>query len=300
MDIIAVKRLLQQAVAPEQIFEHEAMRKHTSFKTGGPAAFLVLPKSPEEIQQLITLLSGVPYLVVGNGSNLLVRDGGYDGVLIKLCANYSAARVHENCITAQSGISLSKLARLAQQHGLSGLEFAAGIPGTLGGAVAMNAGAYGGEMKDVVTSSRCVDRSGHVIDIEDHDFGYRHSVVSGAGLTVLETALALAPGDPAAIAAKMEDLGARRREKQPLEYPSAGSTFKRPEGFFAGKLIEDAGLKGYRFGGAMVSEKHAGFVVNCGSATSSDILHVIDHVQQKVYEQFGVELEPEVKIIGEG
>lgn len=280
------------------ILKDEPMSRHTTFRTGGKAAFMVTPQTEEEIAKLLRGLCGTRRIVLGNGSNVLFDDSGYDGVVIKLGSNFSDIKVSENEITAQSGAMLSKIANVALKSGLCGFEFASGIPGSLGGAVAMNAGAYGGEMKDVVTLSRCVGADGKIFEITDHRFSYRHTVFTESDLVVLSSKIVLKPGDPETIKAKMAEMNAKRREKQPLEYPSAGSTFKRPEGHFAGKLIEDCGLKGYKVGGAMVSEKHAGFLINYDNATSKDVLDLIDYVKEKVHARFGVWLEPEIKIIG--
>ena len=298
MDNSAVRNILENILTEDLIFENEPMGKHTTFRTGGKAAFYVTPENEEQIVALANELKGIPHMFMGNGSNLLFTDGGYEGVVIEIGSKFSKITVEDNCIIAESGALLSKVANVALEHGLGGMEFAAGIPGSIGGAVAMNAGAYGGEMKDIVTLSTCVGESGIVLEIEDHEFSYRHSIFSDKPLVVLKTVLKLQPKNKDEIKAEMVELNKRRKDKQPLEYPSAGSTFKRPEGYFAGKLVEDAGLKGCRIGGAMVSEKHAGFVINYDNATATDILNLMDHIKSEVYMQFGVELEPEVKIIG--
>ena len=299
MDNSAVRNILENILTENLIFENEPMSKHTTFRAGGNATFYVTPENEEQIVALANELKGIPHMFMGNGSNLLFTDRGYDGVVIEIGSKFSKITVEDNCIIAESGALLSKVANVALEHGLGGMEFAAGIPGSIGGAVAMNAGAYGGEMKDIVTLSTCVGESGIVLEIEDHEFSYRHSIFSDKPLVVLKTVLKLQPKNKEEIKAEMVELNKRRKDKQPLEYPSAGSTFKRPEGYFAGKLVEDAGLKGYRIGGAMVSEKHAGLVINYDNATATDILNLMDHIKREVYMQFGVELEPEVKIIGE-
>lgn len=299
MDNSAVRKILTNILSEDLIFENEPMKKHTTFRAGGNASFFATPCNEEQIVALMKELKGIPHMFVGNGSNILFTDKGYDGVVIQIGSRFSEITVNGNEITAQSGALLSKVANVALENGLGGMEFAAGIPGSVGGAVAMNAGAYGGEMKDIVVLSTCVDETGNILEVEDHDFSYRHSLFSDKNLLVLKTTVRLMPGNKDEIKAQMMELSKRRKDKQPLEYPSAGSTFKRPEGHFAGKLIEDAGLKGYRFGGAMVSEKHAGFVINYDNATATDILNVMDHVKKEVYMRFGVELEPEVKIVGE-
>ena len=298
MDNSLVSDILSSVLSPEDIFPNEPMSRHTTFRTGGNAAFLVTPHSQNEVSKLLRSLKDVRHMVVGNGSNLLFCDEGYDGVVIKLGNNFSGIWVEGNEITAQSGALLSKIASVALQNGLGGFEFASGIPGSLGGAVAMNAGAYGGEMKDVVVSSVCADDDGNIFEITDHKFSYRHTIFTDKNLVVLSSKIKLTPKNTELIRSEMTELNLRRREKQPLEYPSAGSTFKRPEGYFAGKLIEDSGLKGCRIGGAMVSEKHAGFLINYDHATAKDILNLIDYVKEKVHTKFGVTLEPEVRIIG--
>ena len=299
MDNSSVRDILKGILADDLIFENEPMSKHTTFRAGGNAAFYVAPESEEQIVALMKALKGTSHMVMGNGSNLLFTDKGYDGVVIGIGSRFSDICIEGNKIIAESGALLSKVANVALEHGLGGMEFAAGIPGSVGGAVMMNAGAYGGEMKDIVALSTCVGESGNVLEIENHEFSYRHSIFSDKNLLILKTVMHLEPKDKEKIKAEMVELNRRRKEKQPLEYPSAGSTFKRPEGYFAGKLIEDAGLKGYRVGGAMVSEKHAGFVINYDNATATDILTLMEHIKSEVYMRFGVELEPEVKIVGE-
>ncbi len=298
MDNSSVRNILTNILSEDLIFENEPMSRHITFRAGGNAGFFVTPCTQQQIVDLVTELKDVPHIFMGNGSNLLFTDGGYDGVVIQIGNRFADIRTDGNDIIAQSGALLSKISNVAYANGLGGFEFASGIPGSLGGAVAMNAGAYGREMKDVVTLSTCVGESGNILEIENHEFSYRHSIFSNRNLLVLKTVIHLEPRDKDEIKAEMNELNKRRRDKQPLEYPSAGSTFKRPEGYFAGKLIEDAGLKGYRVGGAMVSEKHAGFVINYDNATASDILNLMEHIKKEVYMRFGVELEPEVKIVG--
>ena len=297
-----VLKQLNSLLGAENVLTDEPMSKHCTFRIGGNADFFVSPCSGEQIARLVDLAKNenILYFVTGNGSNLLVSDKGYRGIIINIGKNMSSVSVEGNMITAQSGATLSRIAHKAASNGLSGLEFASGIPGTLGGAVYMNAGAYGGEMKDVVVSTEYLDTDGCIKTIhgEDHLFGYRNSFFSSGGI-VLSATMKLSEANKEDIQALMADFNNRRRTKQPLEYPSAGSTFKRPEGYFAGKLIEDAGLKGYSVGGACVSEKHSGFVINTGNATCSDVLELIDHIRKTVYEIFGVELETEVKHLGE-
>ena len=284
------------------ILKNELMKNHTSFKIGGPADEFCQVTSAEEIQELICYAKekNIPYTIIGNGSNLLVSDKGIRGLVIKIAKGFDSAEVSDTKITASAGILLSKLAKVALANSLSGLEFASGIPGTLGGAVYMNAGAYGGEIRDVVKSVTYLeDGKIKTADKEELGFGYRKSRFSDSGCIILSAELELKAGDKDKISEKMEDFKERRCSKQPLSMPSAGSTFKRPEGYFAGKLIEDAGLKGFGIGGAMVSEKHSGFVVIQGGATARDVLNLIEHIQKTVYEKFGVTLDTEVKMLGE-
>ena len=277
------------------------MAGHTTFRIGGPARRLVRPGTASELAQLLELAwaEGWPWLVVGNGSNLLVSDQGVDRLVIHTGGLERSERLEGDRVQAEAGLSLASLAVFAQRQGLTGLEFAHGIPGSLGGAVCMNAGAYGGEMCQVVeTVTAWFPGEGvRSLTAEELDFAYRRSVFSRRPGVVLSAQFRLSPGDPEEIKARMEELIRRRREKQPLEYPSAGSTFKRPAGHFAGGLIEQCGLKGVRVGGAQVSEKHAGFLINAGGATCADVLALIELVRDTVRERTGVELEPEVKII---
>ncbi len=284
------------------IHVQEPMSRHTTFRVGGPADVLVTPDRGS-IAAIIKLCrsENVPYTLIGNGSNLLVSDKGVRGVVIEMGEHAGEIRVTQNEITAQAGALLSKIANTAAKEGLTGMEFAAGIPGSLGGAVVMNAGAYGGEMKDILVSAVVLDENGEekTLSADELELRYRHSCISEKHYIVLEATIRLLPGDEQEIRLKMKELSEQRQEKQPLQYPSAGSTFKRPEGYFAGKLIMDAGLRGYTVGGAQVSEKHCGFVINKGDATAEDICRLMQDVSEKVQEQFGVVLEPEVKQIGE-
>lgn len=285
-----------------QLKEGELLSNHTTFRIGGAAKYFAVPKNEEEIMEAVdfAIVKDLPYYILGKGSNVLFADEGYPGVIIEIGAGMEKVeRTGDTGIRAQAGVSLSALAAFAAREGLSGLEFAGGIPGTLGGAVTMNAGAYGGEMKDVIVSAKVMDEEGAVqkLSCEELQLGYRTSIVQKKQFVVLEAEFLLKPGTTEEIQNTMKELNAKRRKKQPLEYPSAGSTFKRPEGYFAGKLIEDAGLRGYRVGDAQVSEKHCGFVVNRGKATCAEVLQLIEEVQKKVKEQFGVQLEPEVRII---
>ncbi len=279
------------------------MSEHTTFKIGGPADIFIEPRNIEELSQVMALVheSQVPVTVLGCGSNVLVRDGGIRGVVVSLCGMRQVLRQENGTIVAGAGYTLKEVSEFAWQEGLTGLEFAIGIPGSLGGAVFMNAGAYGGEMCQVVTTVKAVDLTGrvHVYEAAALDFGYRHSVFHDNHEIIGEVTMQLVPGDETDIKAVMDDLTARREAKQPLEYPSAGSTFKRPPGYYAGTLIEQTGLKGLSVGDAQVSQKHAGFVINRGSATADDVLGVISEVQRRVHEAHGVTLETEVRIIGE-
>lgn len=285
-----------------EIKKNELLKNHTSFKIGGPADEFCQVSETEDIQKLLEYAKekGIPCTVIGNGSNLLVSDKGVKGLVIKIAKGFDDVEVIGEKIIAKAGILLSKLANIAADNELSGLEEVSGIPGTLGGAIYMNAGAYGGEMKNVV--ERVVYLSDGEIKTAEKDqldFGYRHSRFSGGSDIILSAELVLKKDDISEIRSKMEDYKERRCSKQPLSMPSAGSTFKRPEGYFAGKLIEDAGLKGFSIGGAQVSEKHSGFVVNTGDATAKDVLDLICHIQNTVYDKFNVKLETEVKMVGE-
>ena len=287
----------------EKVKVDEPMKRHTTFRIGGPADYFLLPSSEEELSGILKICKNeeLPYFILGNGSNLLVSDEGYRGVIIQLYRNYGDITVKGNEIHATAGALLSQIAAAAKNASLTGFEFAGGIPGTLGGAVVMNAGAYGGELKDVLKEAVVMDREGNIftVPVEKLAMGYRTSLVKTAGYLVLEAVISLKKGSQEEIRDTMKDLTDRRISKQPLEYPSAGSTFKRPEGYFAGKLIMDAGLRGYQVGGAQVSEKHCGFVINKGNATAADVCRLMADVQAKVQEQFGVTLEPEVKFLGD-
>ncbi len=282
------------------VLQNEPMNRHTTFKIGGAADFFAIPSTNEEVINTIKLCnsSQIPYTIVGNGSNLLVSDGGIGGVVIKPALN--EINVSGTKITAGAGALLSRMANTACENGLSGMEFAAGIPGSVGGAIYMNAGAYGGEMKDVIISVTYADENGNIktVSSDKLGFGYRKSIFTGTNCIILSCEAELCPDSREKIKAKMSELSAKRAEKQPLSMPSAGSTFKRPEGHFAGTLIEQAGLKGFSIGGAQVSEKHAGFVVNTGGATCENVVKLIEHIQKTVRDKFSVELEPEIKITG--
>lgn len=328
---------MQDIAGEENVLTDEPMKKHTTFKTGGPADYFVMPQTTEQLGELVKLAKNrkISYYIIGKGSNLLVSDEGFRGVVIQLYDKFSGYgfadsvkkcddvcsklldseksgnETEENKIAdsecagkkylyVKAGLSLVKLGKIAADNGLAGFEFASGIPGTVGGAVVMNAGAYGGEMKDVLVSATVMDNDGNIrtLSVEELDLGYRTSVIAKKSWIVLEAVIALENGNRDEIRRKMSELAAKRIEKQPLEYPSAGSTFKRPAGHFAGKLIEDAGLKGAFVGGAKVSDKHAGFVINTGAATSKDIIDLTDMITERVYEMYGIKLELEVKKLG--
>lgn len=295
---------LKQLISEDLIRVNEPMENHSSLHIGGKADYLVTPRSIEEIGDILKLCrqENVPFYVIGNGSNLLVSDQGFRGLIIKLGEGFSKLTLKEDgIITAQSGILLSKLAAAAADYSLTGLEFASGIPGTLGGAVTMNAGAYDGEMRQCLTGARVMDDEGRILElsVEDLKLGYRSSIIQTHPYVVLEADIRLMPGDREAILQKMKELNRQRREKQPLDQYSVGSTFKRPQGYYTGKLINDAGLRGYQVGGAAVSEKHCGFIINKDHATAKEFLTVIEDVIRIVEEKFGVRLEPEVKFLGD-
>ena len=293
---------LQNVMGGSGIFMEEPMKKHTTFRVGGPADVLVQPDETA-LAAILALCRQyhVSYSFIGNGSNLLVGDKGIRGVVIEMTDPMGNIEVDGTKITAQAGAMLSKIANTAASNGLGGMEFAAGIPGSVGGAVVMNAGAYGGEMKDIIEKVYVLDENGAQLELDRDalDLGYRHSCIPEKKYIVTKVVLELVPRNEAEIRSEMKELNEKRAEKQPLQDPSAGSTFKRPEGYFAGKLIMDAGLRGYQVGGAQVSEKHCGFVINKGDATAADICQLMRDVSDKVQAQFGVVLEPEVKMIGE-
>ncbi|WP_337471818.1 UDP-N-acetylmuramate dehydrogenase [Mitsuokella jalaludinii] len=294
----------QAFIEPNRFRLDEPMKLHTTFKIGGPADCLIFPASMEETEKVLALVSEykLPLTILGNGSNVLVQDKGIRGVVVKFARPMAKIRHEGTRIIAGAGALLKDVSEAAAQSSLTGLEFACGIPGSIGGAIFMNAGAYDGEMKNVADTVRTVDREGriHTYSRDEFDLGYRHSRFQDNGEAIVEVELCLEPGDSKAIRAKMDDFTQRRESKQPLEMPSAGSTFKRPKGYFAGTLIQETGLKGLQVGGAQVSTKHAGFVVNAtGNATAADVRGLIHEVQQRVYEKHGVMLHPEVRIIGD-
>lgn len=298
----AVIEALQKFVPRENIRLQEPMAGHTTFRIGGPADCFLELENEEQLKKVRRYLelTGVSFFVLGNGSNLLVNDTGYRGIILQVGSKMNGISVQGNRVIAKAGATLVQAARTAMEHGLSGLEFASGIPGTVGGGVVMNAEAYGGEMSQAVVQVNVVSRDGEILELDNEtmEFGYRSSVIKHSPFIVTEVTFCLDRDDKDVIKGRMEELAMRRREKQPLEYPSAGSTFKRPEGHFAGKLIMEAGLKGFRIGGAQVSEKHCGFVINTGNATAQDVRDVMTAVQNRVKGQFGVELEPEILFVG--
>ncbi len=298
-----IAEILRQIPGSGVIAVNEPMRSHTSFKIGGPADVFVKPQNTAGLMRILQCCTQmeIPVLVMGNGTNLIVRDKGIRGVVVQIMDNMSAYSVEGEDITAEPGILLSRLSRIALEHELTGLEFAEGIPGTLGGAVAMNAGAYGSEMSFVVKQTEYLRPDGEVLllDHSQHCFGKRSSFIQTDGGVVLKTRISLKKGERALISDKMAEFRARRQEKQPLDLPSAGSIFKRPEGNFAGKLVQDCGLRGYRIGGAEVSCLHCGFIVNTENATAMDVVTLIKYIRDRVYADFGVQLQTEVKIVGE-
>ncbi len=294
---------LTDTIEKERVYIDEPMKKHITFRVGGNADYFVTPNTVEEVKNVIALCKQeeMPYYILGNGSNLLVSDQGYRGVIIQIYKEMSKIEVAGDLIKAQAGALLSKIGSLALEQGLTGFEFASGIPGTLGGAVVMNAGAYGGEIKDIIEEATVLTPEGELLKLkkDELELGYRTSIIAKRDYIVLEAVIRLEAGDKEAIKQRMDELRFQRTSKQPLEYPSAGSTFKRPEGYFAGKLIQDAGLRGFQVGGAQVSEKHCGFVINKDNATAADVMELMRQVSAIVKEKFGVELEPEVKRLGE-
>lgn len=297
----ALHNELISLVGKEQVRIQEPMSEHTTFRIGGNADFFIMPTNNEQVQKIVRLAKEhqIPYLFIGNGSNLLVSDEGIRGFVIEM-TQMNRIEIEEKRVKAQAGVTLAELSKAVARQSLTGFEFAEGIPGTLGGAVTMNAGAYGGEMKDVIIEATVLDNYGHILTLskEELELGYRTSIVGRNHYVVLEVVMELEEGNQEEIFNTMKDLSQRRREKQPLEYPSAGSTFKRPVGYFAGKLIDDTGLRGFGVGGAKISDKHCGFVINTGNATAKDVRDLIQEVQKRVEDKFGVHLETEVKFIG--
>lgn len=297
----SIAALLRDVVGEWRVQMDYPLSRLTTFRIGGPAAYVVTPSNLEELKKVTEVCreNGLKVLALGKGSNILACDEGFQGVVIRLDSDFNRVRIQNCIVEAESGITLSALAKKVADKGLSGLEFASGIPGTLGGAVYMNAGAYGGEMKDILQEVTVLDMTGQLrhMDRTEMDFGYRKSILQYKSWIMVRAILQLEERDPAAVKARMQELKEQRNLKQPMDMPSAGSVFKRPEGHFAGGLIEQAGLKGSRIGGAMVSPKHAGFIVNTGDATAKDVVNLIRHIQKTVRDQFGVELTPEVKYL---
>lgn len=299
-----VTKRLQAILEPEDLLFDEPMKAYTTFRVGGPAKWMTTPEDEQQLRVIFAICKemNIPYFVLGRGSNLLVSDSGFDGVIVNLRKHFTKIEVdkEKKQIIAQAGASLPAVSQAALAASLTGLEFASGIPGTMGGGLFMNAGAYGGELKQVVTEATVINMDGVIrhVPVEEMELGHRLSCFMKTKEVILSVTMQLTEGDPVVIKATMDDFNGRRRDKQPLEYPSAGSTFKRPEGYFAGKLIQDAGLKGFSVGGAQVSEKHAGFVINTGSATASDIWNLCREIQKRVKAEFGVELEMEIQKLG--
>ena len=298
----AIVEALQKIVPQENILLQEPMAGHTTFRIGGPADCFVQPENEEQLRRLQHYLNQVeiPWFILGNGSNLLVSDRGFSGVVIQIGQKMKNITVDGCKLTVQAGATMAQAARAALEYGLTGLEFASGIPGTVGGGVVMNAGAYGGEMSQVTEQVVVLDRDGERMELDNDtmEFGYRTSTIKNHPFVVTEVVFRLEPGDREQMKQKMDELAVRRRGKQPLEYPSAGSTFKRPEGYFAGQLIMEAGLRGFQIGGAKVSDKHCGFIINTGNATARDVRDVICKVQEQVKEQFHINLETEILFLG--
>jgi len=292
-----------ELVGREFVKLQEPMKEYTTFKIGGAADYYICPHTSEEVAKIVALCKKekLPYYIMGNGSNLLIGDKGYRGVIIHIYNNFNAISIEGNKIYIQAGALLSKIAKVAAKNNLAGFEFASGIPGTIGGAAVMNAGAYGGEMKDVLFSVTVLNENGEIITIPsaELELGYRTSIIAKKGYIVLEAVIELKAGEQSEIEAVMQELKEKRTEKQPLEYGSAGSTFKRPEGYFAGKLIMDSDLRGFSIGDAQVSEKHCGFVINKDQATAAEVVALMEYVATTVYEKFQVKLEPEIKMLGE-
>ncbi len=303
MDNIELVKRLASISGEERVLINEPMSRHTSFKIGGPADVLVIPGEMGQLGEMVRYFAaeGIPYMIMGNGTNLLASDKGIRGVVVKIYDNLQGFAVQGDMLEIEAGMLISKAAKLALENSLSGMEFAEGIPGTIGGAVTMNAGAYVGEMAMIAAETEYMDQEGTVITVkgEQHGFAYRTSIIQKTGGIVLKTRLKLTKDDPENIKARMEDFNFKRRNKQPLEWPSAGSVFKRPEGHFTGKLIDDCGLRGFSIGGAQISTRHSGFIINTGGASCEEVLALIRHIQDTVSREFNVQLEPEIRIIGD-
>lgn len=303
LDNIELVKRLASISGEERVLINEPMSRHTSFKIGGPADVLVIPGEMGQLGEMVRYFAaeGIPYMIMGNGTNLLVSDKGIRGVVVKIYDNLQGFTVQGDMLEIEAGMLIAKASKLALENSLSGMEFAEGIPGTIGGAVTMNAGAYVGEMAMIAAETEYMDQEGTVITVkgEQHSFAYRTSIIQKTGGIVLKTRLKLTKDDPENIKARMEDFNFKRRNKQPLEWPSAGSVFKRPEGHFTGKLIDDCGLRGFSIGGAQISTRHSGFIINTGGANCEEVLALIRHIQDTVSREFNVQLEPEIRIIGD-
>ena len=293
------QQLINSLSKEAKILLNEPMKNHTSFKIGGPADILIMPGCIDDVKKVIDFAKDIPLYIIGNGSNLLVNDDGIKGIVLKIANCLNKVETDEDYIVAEAGATLALVSNIAKRNSLTGMEWACGIPGSIGGAVYMNAGAYGGEMKDIVVETTYINENNEIITInnERHAFSYRKSIFTNTKNVILQTKLKLQKGNQEEIETKMRELLEQRRQKQPLEYPSAGSTFKRPEGYFVGKIMDDLGLKGYTIGGAQVSEKHGGFIINTGNATAKDVKDLIEYVVNKVKKEYNIELEPEVKMI---
>lgn len=293
------QQLINNLSKESKILINEPMKNHTSFKIGGPADILIMPGSIEDVKKVIDFAQNIPLYIIGNGSNLLVNDDGIKGIVLKISNCLNNVEVDGQYIVAEAGATLALVSNIAKKNSLTGMEWACGIPGSIGGAVYMNAGAYGGEMKDIVVQTTYINENNEicVIDNKSHNFSYRKSIFTNTKNVILQTKIKLQQGNQEEIGAKMQELLSQRREKQPLEYPSAGSTFKRPEGFYVGKIITELGLKGFSIGGAQVSEKHGGFIINTGNATAKDVKDLIEYIVNKVKKEYNIELEPELKMI---
>lgn len=293
------QQLINNLSKESKILLNEPMKNHTSFKIGGPADILIMPGTIDDVKKVIDFAKDIPLYIIGNGSNLLVNDDGVKGIVLKIANCLNNVEVDGQYIIAEAGATLALVSNVAKKNSLTGMEWACGIPGSIGGAVYMNAGAYGGEMKDIVVETTYINENNEicVIDNKSHNFSYRKSIFTNTKNVILQTKIKLQSGNQEEIGAKMQELLSQRREKQPLEYPSAGSTFKRPEGFYVGKIITELGLKGFSIGGAQVSEKHGGFIINTGNATAKDVKDLIEYIVNKVKKEYNIELEPELKMI---
>jgi len=293
------QQLINNLSKESKILLNEPMKNHTSFKIGGPADILIMPATIDDVKKVIDFAKDIPLYIIGNGSNLLVNDDGVRGIVLKISNCLNQVEIEGDYIVAGAGATLAMVSNVAKKNSLTGMEWACGIPGSIGGAVYMNAGAYGGEMKDIIVETTYINENNEIctIDNESHTFSYRKSIFTNSKKVILQTKIKLQTGNQEEIGAKMQELLTQRKTKQPLEYPSAGSTFKRPEGYYVGKIIDELGLKGFSIGGAQVSEKHGGFVINTGNATAKDVKDLIEYIVNKVKKEYNIVLEPEVKMI---